>query len=87
MNLIKQMKQVPLGKLIFFERLYARIEKEAQEAEDPRVRNPGGVSEQLQAIRDAIYELRVENGVDIPNVTVGLSTLEIQAKRGVDIKE
>lgn len=87
MNIIKQMKQHPLGKLLLFEKLYAQIEAEATEANDPRLHNPGGVAEQLQAIRDAIHELRVEQGIDIPNVTVGLKTLEIKAKRGVDIKE
>ena len=87
MNVIKQMKQHPLGTLLFFEQLYAQIEAEAIEANDPRVDNPGGVSEQLQAIRDAVHELRVEQGIEIPNVTVGLQTLEIKAKRGVDIKE
>lgn len=87
MNLIKQMKHHPLGTLLFFEQLYARIEQEAKEANDPRVDNPGGVSEQLQAIRDAIHELRQESGIDIPNVIVGLQTLEMKAQRGVDIKE
>lgn len=87
MNLIKKMKQHPLGKLLFFEQMYAKIEQEAREANDPRVDNPGGVSEQLQAIRDAIQELRVENGIEIPNQTVGLVTLEMKAQRGVDIKE
>ena len=87
MNIIKQMKQHPLGTLLFFEQLYAQIEAEAKEAKDPRLNNAGGVVEQLQAIRDAIHELRVEQGIDIPNITVGLQTLEIKAKRGVDIKE
>lgn len=87
MNTIKQMKQHPLETLLFFEQLYAQIEAEAIEANDPRLYNPGGVVEQLQAIRDAIHELRVEQGIDIPNVTVGLQTLEMKAQRGVDIKE
>ena len=87
MNLIKQMKRHPLNTLLFFEQLYAQIEKEAKEANDPRLDNPGGVSEQLHAIRDAVCELRQENGIDIPNLTVGLQTLELKAKRGVDIKE
>jgi hypothetical protein len=87
MNLIKKMKRHPLETLIFFEQLYAQIEREALEGKDPRVNNPGGVSEQLQAIRDAIYELRVENGIPIPNNTVQCQTLVLEAKRGIDIKE
>lgn len=87
MNIIQQMKQHPLETLLFFEQLYAQIEAEAIEANDPRVNDPGGVSEQLQAIRDAIHELRQERGIDIPHLTVGLKTLEMKAQRGVDIKE
>lgn len=87
MNLIKQMKRLPLGRLLMFEQLYAQIEQEAKEAGDIRLNNEGGVSEQLQAIRDAIQELRIEQGISIPNVTVGLKTLELKAERGVDIKE
>lgn len=87
MNIIKQMKQHPLETLLVFEQLYAQIEQEAREANDSRVNKTGGVSEQLQAIRDAIQELRIEQGIDIPNITVGLSTLEIKAKRGVNLKE
>jgi hypothetical protein len=88
MNLIKQLKERhPLEKLKLFEKLYAQIEREAKEVNDPRVDNPGGVSEQLQAIREAIYELSIDNGVPIPNVTVNVKTLVLKAQRGVDIKE
>ena len=87
MNLIKQMMQHPLGTLLFFEQMYADIERGAREANDPRVDNTGGDLEQLQSIRDAIQELRLEKGIEIPNQTVGLVTLEMKAQRGVDIKE
>ncbi len=87
MNLIKQMKRHPLNTLLCFERLYTQIENEAKETNDPRIDSEGGVSEQLQAMRDAIQELRIEQGIPIPNVTVGLVTLEMKAQRGVDIKE
>ena len=87
MNLIQQMKRHSLTKLLHFEKLYTTIEQEAKEDSDPRVDNPGGVSEQLQAIREAIYELRIDNGIPIPNITVNVKTLVLKAKRGVDIKE
>ena len=87
MNLIKQMKRLPLNKLIIFEKLYAQIEREAKEANDPRVDDPGGCSEQLQAIREAIYELRIDNGIPIPNNTVEMQTLVLKAQRGIDVKE
>lgn len=82
MNLIGQMKRHPLSMLLHFEQLYAQIESEAKDAEDPRVNNEGGVSEQLQAIRDAIQELRIEQEIPIPPVTVGVQTLVLKATRG-----
>jgi len=83
MNLVEKMKRHSLNKLIFFERLYKRIEKEAKEAKDPRVDDPGGVSEQLQAVREAICELRKEQGIPIPSVTVKLKTVGLKVQ-GVD---
>ena len=83
MNLIQQMKRHGLAKLQHFEKLYAVIEQEAKEDNDPRVDNPGGVSEQLQAIREAIYELYIDNGIPIPNITVNVKTLVLKAQRGV----
>ena len=82
MNLIQQMKRHSLTKLLHFEKLYAVIEREAKEDNDPRVDNPSGVSEQLQAIREAIYELRIDNGIPIPNITINAKTLVLKAKRG-----
>lgn len=79
MNLAKKMKRHGLDKLLAFEPLYAQIEREAIESGDPRVNDPEGVSEQLQAIRVAIQELREENNIPIPGVTVGIQTLELKA--------
>lgn len=87
MNLIKRMKRHGLNKLLVFEQIFSDIEKEAREDGDPRVDNEGGVAEQLQAVREAIQELREEQGIPIPPVTVGMKTLILKAQRGIDIKE
>jgi hypothetical protein len=70
-------KRLGLPKLLAFERIYSDIEKEYED--DPRVER---VREQLQEIREAIYELRVEQGIPIPPVKISAQTLAVKARRG-----
>jgi hypothetical protein len=82
MSLIADMKRLGLPRLLLFEAVYASIEREAIAKGDPRVGNPGGVADQLQAIREAIQELREEQGLAIPNVNVNVKTIVLKARRG-----
>ena len=81
MNMIKEMKERhSLEKLIMFEGLYAHIEQVAKDENDPRIDKEGGVSDQLQAIRDAIYELRIEKGIPVPNIVINAQTIVLGSK-------
>jgi len=75
MNDIQRLKKRGLVQLLGWETIYAQIYSEAIETNDPRINKPGGVLEQLDNIRYAIQELRVEAGIPIPEIVIHMKTL------------